>query len=65
MLNFEQFHCLCSLQDLIACDVINPGHIDVTFSSIGGLEEVKRALHELIILPLQRPELFSHGKLLK
>ncbi|KAL2556365.1 P-loop containing nucleoside triphosphate hydrolase superfamily protein [Forsythia ovata] len=51
-------------EDVIACDVINPDHIDVRFDSIGGLEAIKEALYELVILPLRRPELFSHGKLL-
>ncbi|KAI4307059.1 hypothetical protein L6164_030289 [Bauhinia variegata] len=51
-------------EDVIACDVINPDHIDVEFESIGGLETIKQALYELVILPLKRPELFSHGKLL-
>ncbi|KAJ4953791.1 hypothetical protein NE237_030623 [Protea cynaroides] len=51
-------------EDVIACDVINPDHIDVEFDSIGGLENVKQALYELVILPLRRPELFAHGKLL-
>ncbi|XP_043688300.1 outer mitochondrial transmembrane helix translocase [Telopea speciosissima] len=51
-------------EDVIACDVINPDHIDVEFDSIGGLENVKQALFELVILPLRRPELFAHGKLL-
>ncbi|KAG6469840.1 hypothetical protein ZIOFF_070773 [Zingiber officinale] len=51
-------------EDVIACDVINPDHIDVEFESIGGLEHVKQALFELVILPLCRPELFSQGKLL-
>ncbi|GMH29613.1 hypothetical protein Nepgr_031456 [Nepenthes gracilis] len=51
-------------EDVIACDVINPDHIDVEFDSIGGLESIKEALVELVILPLRRPELFSHGKLL-
>ncbi|KAK9275500.1 hypothetical protein L1049_022767 [Liquidambar formosana] len=50
--------------DVIACDVINPDHIDVEFESIGGLEKIKEALIELVILPLLRPELFAHGKLL-
>ncbi|KAH9780270.1 AAA domain-containing protein [Citrus sinensis] len=53
-----------SCLDVIACDVINPDHIDVEFESIGGLETIKQALYELVILPLRRPELFSHGKLL-
>jgi SpoVK/Ycf46/Vps4 family AAA+-type ATPase len=51
-------------EDIIACDVINPDNIDVEFNSIGGLEKIKQSLCELVILPLRRPELFSHGKLL-
>ncbi|MFS7949403.1 putative AAA+ ATPase domain, ATPase, AAA-type, core, AAA ATPase, AAA+ lid domain-containing protein [Helianthus anomalus] len=50
--------------DVIACNVINPDHIDVEFNSIGGLESIKQSLYELVILPLRRPELFSYGKLL-
>ncbi|KAK2992781.1 hypothetical protein RJ640_023294 [Escallonia rubra] len=51
-------------EDVIACDVINPDNIDVQFNAIGGLESIKQALCELVILPLRRPELFRHGKLL-
>ncbi|KAK9066490.1 hypothetical protein SSX86_013813 [Deinandra increscens subsp. villosa] len=51
-------------EDVIACNVINPDHIDVEFNSIGGLESIKESLYELVILPLRRPELFSYGKLL-
>ncbi|XP_014501810.1 ATPase family AAA domain-containing protein 1 [Vigna radiata var. radiata] len=51
-------------EDVIACDVINPDHINVEFNSIGGLKTTKQALYELVILPLRRPDLFSHGKLL-
>ncbi|KAL8143569.1 hypothetical protein V2J09_016601 [Rumex salicifolius] len=51
-------------EDVIACDVINPDHIDVEFGSIGGLESIKQKVFELVILPLRRPELFSYGKLL-
>ncbi|XP_074375485.1 uncharacterized protein LOC141717301 [Apium graveolens] len=53
-----------SYEDVIACDIINPDHIEVRFDSIGGLETIKQSLHELIILPFSRPELFSQGKLL-
>ena len=49
---------------MIACDVINPDDIDVTFETIGGLENVKEALYDLVILPMKRPNLFAHGKLL-
>ncbi|XP_075494500.1 uncharacterized protein LOC142532070 [Primulina tabacum] len=51
-------------EDVVACDVVNPVHIDVKFDSIGGLDAIKQSLYELVILPLRRPELFSHGKLL-
>ncbi|MCO5552225.1 hypothetical protein L7F22_005737 [Adiantum nelumboides] len=51
-------------EDMIAQDVVNPDDINVNFNSIGGLENVKQSLQELVILPLQRPELFAHGKLL-
>ncbi|KAH7431653.1 hypothetical protein KP509_08G059000 [Ceratopteris richardii] len=51
-------------EDIIACDVVNPDHIDATFESIGGLDGVKQSLHELVILPLQRSDLFAHGKLI-
>jgi hypothetical protein len=46
---------------LICCNLF---HIDVEFESIGGLESIKQALYELVIRPLRKPELFSHGKLL-
>lgn len=52
-------------EDIIANDVVNPNDISVTFDSIGGLDPIKRELHEIVILPLQRPELFAHGKLLR
>ncbi|KAG5563542.1 hypothetical protein RHGRI_006097 [Rhododendron griersonianum] len=51
-------------EDMIACDVVNPDHIDVEFESIGGLDGIKQALFELVILPLRRPQLFARGKLL-
>ena len=34
------------------------------YFKFGGLETIKLALFELVILPLKRPDLFSHGKLL-
>ncbi|OMP02838.1 hypothetical protein COLO4_10788 [Corchorus olitorius] len=52
------------MQDVIVEDVVNPDHIDVEFESVGGLDEIKEALYELVILPLKRPELFTHGNLL-
>ncbi|KAL9168499.1 hypothetical protein ABFS82_04G019300 [Erythranthe guttata] len=46
-------------------EVIPPGDIGVTFDDIGALENVKETLKELVMLPLQRPELFSKGQLTK
>ncbi|XP_060206731.1 uncharacterized protein LOC132634722 isoform X1 [Lycium barbarum] len=51
-------------EDMIAGDVVNPDRIDVEFDSIGGLDGIKETLFQLAILPLRRPELFCHGKLL-
>ncbi|XP_061362703.1 uncharacterized protein LOC133306399 [Gastrolobium bilobum] len=45
--------------------VVAPGEIGVKFDDIGALEDVKKALKELVILPMRRPELFSHGNLLR
>ncbi|AEE27492.1 AAA-type ATPase family protein [Arabidopsis thaliana] len=46
-------------------DVIPPSDIGVSFSDIGALENVKDTLKELVMLPLQRPELFGKGQLTK
>lgn len=46
-------------------DVIPPKDIGVTFDDIGALENVKDTLKELVMLPLQRPELFCKGQLTK
>ncbi|KAJ1292362.1 hypothetical protein BS78_02G386200 [Paspalum vaginatum] len=49
----------------LLADVIPPNEIGVTFEDIGALENVKETLKELVMLPLQRPELFSKGQLMK
>lgn len=46
-------------------DVIPSNEIGVTFDDIGALENVKDTLKELVMLPLQRPELFCKGQLTK
>jgi len=46
-------------------EVITPIETGVKFDDIGALEEVKDTLKELVMLPLQRPELFCKGKLRK
>ncbi|KAG0588419.1 hypothetical protein KC19_2G241400 [Ceratodon purpureus] len=45
--------------------VIPPEEVGVRFDDIGALENVKDALRELVMLPLQRPELFTKGNLTK
>lgn len=49
----------------LLADVIPPSDIGVTFEDIGALENVKDTLKELVMLPLQRPELFCKGQLTK
>ncbi|KAH7851398.1 hypothetical protein Vadar_011044 [Vaccinium darrowii] len=46
-------------------EVITPIETGVKFDDIGALKEVKDTLKELVMLPLQRPELFCEGKLLQ
>ncbi|XVF21951.1 hypothetical protein REPUB_Repub12eG0133400 [Reevesia pubescens] len=49
----------------LLADVIPPSDIGVSFDDIGALENVKETLKELVMLPLQRPELFCKGQLTK
>ncbi|XP_039025174.1 uncharacterized protein LOC120158386 isoform X4 [Hibiscus syriacus] len=49
----------------LLADVIPPSDIGVSFNDIGALENVKDTLKELVMLPLQRPELFCKGQLTK
>lgn len=49
----------------LLAEVIPPSDIGVTFDDIGALENVKDTLKELVMLPLQRPELFCKGQLTK
>ena len=46
-------------------EVVPPSEVGVGFDDIGALENVKKTLHEIVMLPLQRPELFARGQLLK
>lgn len=49
----------------LLAEVIPPGDIGVSFDDIGALENVKDTLKELVMLPLQRPNLFAKGQLTK
>lgn len=43
----------------LLADVIFPEEVQVTFADVGGLEEVKRALHEAILEPMRHPERYQ------
>jgi SpoVK/Ycf46/Vps4 family AAA+-type ATPase len=43
----------------IAGDVIDPDRITIKFHDIGGIDNIKAELWELVVLPLVRPELFQ------
>ncbi|XP_076889037.1 uncharacterized protein LOC143539671 [Bidens hawaiensis] len=49
----------------ILAEVIPPSEIGLSFNDIGALESVKDTLKELVMLPLQRPDLFCKGQLTK
>ncbi|KAH6781472.1 hypothetical protein C2S51_006765 [Perilla frutescens var. frutescens] len=45
--------------------VVHSEDIGVKFDDVGALENVKKLVHETVILPMRRPELFTHGNLLR
>ncbi|GIL71486.1 hypothetical protein Vretifemale_2031 [Volvox reticuliferus] len=49
----------------LLAEVVPPEELGVSFDSIGALENVKETLREVVMLPLQRPELFTRGTLTK
>ena len=44
-------------------DVIDPDHLTTTFDDIAGIDQVKQELQDMIILPLQQPQLFTSQSL--
>jgi len=48
-------------ESTIAGEIIPPSSIDVSFESIGGLDEIIASLRETVIYPLTFPELFGSG----
>lgn len=49
----------------LLAEAIPPNELAVRFEDIGALDKVKNTLKELVMLPLQRPELFRKGNLTK
>lgn len=49
----------------LLAEVIPADEVGVGFDDIGALEGTKQTLREVVMLPLQRPELFSRGSLTK
>ncbi|KAL7531174.1 hypothetical protein ACHAXR_003884 [Thalassiosira sp. AJA248-18] len=39
-------------------NVIDPSNLTVTFSDVGGMDEIKSEIYDLVVLPLLRPDLF-------
>ena len=54
-----------SFEKKLLAEVIPPEEASLSFSDIGALDEVKDKLREIVMLPLQRPELFRKGNLAK
>lgn len=50
---------------VLSGDVIAASDLEVDWDEIGALEDVKQTLKELVMLPLQRPGLFTRGALAK
>eukprot|EP00271_Cylindrocystis_brebissonii_P011385 TRINITY_DN2881_c0_g1_i1.p1 TRINITY_DN2881_c0_g1~~TRINITY_DN2881_c0_g1_i1.p1 ORF type:complete len:1004 (+),score=276.61 TRINITY_DN2881_c0_g1_i1:34-3012(+) len=57
--------CDNEFEKMLLAEVIPPDELGVSFEHIGALENVKETLRELVMLPLQRPELFVKGQLTK
>ena len=48
---------------IVMQDVIDPDHLTTTFDDIAGIDQVKQELQDMIILPLQQPQLFTSQSL--
>jgi ATP-dependent 26S proteasome regulatory subunit len=59
-LSADQLAELDEYESTIASEIIPPSSIDVTFDSIGGLDEIISNLRETVIYPLTFPELFAN-----
>ncbi|KAL9180947.1 hypothetical protein ACHAXT_009752 [Thalassiosira profunda] len=40
-------------------NVIDPANLKVTFADVGGMDDIKREIYDLVVTPLLRPDLFT------
>ncbi|PRP76288.1 hypothetical protein PROFUN_07810 [Planoprotostelium fungivorum] len=63
--SLKNVDCENDFERKLISEVIPPSELNLAFNDIGALDEVKQTLKELVMLPLQRPELFTRGALTK
>eukprot|EP01117_Protostelium_nocturnum_P006947 TRINITY_DN2491_c0_g1_i2.p1 TRINITY_DN2491_c0_g1~~TRINITY_DN2491_c0_g1_i2.p1 ORF type:complete len:992 (-),score=351.68 TRINITY_DN2491_c0_g1_i2:46-3021(-) len=63
MKSLRNVECENEFEKRVLAEVIPPSELNLAFEDIGALDEVKQTLKELVMLPLQRPELFTKGSL--
>jgi len=61
--SLREVECENEFERKLLPEVIPPSELDIKFEDIGALDEVKQTIKELVMLPLQRPELFAKGSL--
>lgn len=49
---------LTSYERQMADDIVDPDDIEISFKDVGGLDDTKREIYELAVMPLVKPELF-------
>jgi ATP-dependent 26S proteasome regulatory subunit len=40
-------------------NLVDPADISVAFGDVGGMDEIKSEIYDLVVLPLLRPDLFD------
>lgn len=63
--SLRDVQCENEYEKRLLAEVVPAAEVGVRFEDIGALEPAKRVLQEVVMLPLQRPELFRRGNLAK
>lgn len=58
----EALHSLAPTEELLLHDLVFPEDISSSFDSVGGLSNTKETLRELIVYPLQFPDVYQSSK---